>query len=62
MIGGPRGGTVFDIPGRDRQVRLADGSITDEFRLKGCPKYSNEPGTLSMAVRWSIGLCHVSLM
>eukprot|EP01038_Epipyxis_sp_PR26KG_P015967 gene15967-21667_t len=29
--------------------RTSDGSIPDEFREKNCPKYSNEPGTLSMA-------------
>ena len=32
------------VPGRDPITRLPDGSIPDEFREKGCPKISNEPG------------------
>eukprot|EP00195_Chlamydomonas_chlamydogama_P017043 CAMPEP_0202895092 /NCGR_PEP_ID=MMETSP1392-20130828/4364_1 /ASSEMBLY_ACC=CAM_ASM_000868 /TAXON_ID=225041 /ORGANISM="Chlamydomonas chlamydogama, Strain SAG 11-48b" /LENGTH=180 /DNA_ID=CAMNT_0049579997 /DNA_START=129 /DNA_END=671 /DNA_ORIENTATION=+ len=47
--GGPQGGTVYQVPGKDSVTRLKDGSIPDEFRNPGCPKYSNEPGTLSMA-------------
>jgi len=48
--GGPTAGTTYEVPGRGTVSRNAEGSIPDEFREKGCPEYSNEPGTLSMAV------------
>jgi cyclophilin family peptidyl-prolyl cis-trans isomerase len=37
------------VPGKGTITRNGEGSIPDEFREPGCPKYSNEPGTLSMA-------------
>lgn len=48
--GGPNAGTKYEVPGKGTISRLGDGSIPDEFRQPGCPKYSNEPFTLSMAV------------
>mmetsp|Transcript_4773 Transcript_4773/g.6575 ORF Transcript_4773/g.6575 Transcript_4773/m.6575 type:complete len:191 (+) Transcript_4773:48-620(+) len=47
--GGPTPKTKFEVPGRAPISRLGDGSIPDEFREPGCPKLSNEIGTLSMA-------------
>ena len=47
--GGPSPKTTYEVPGIGTKTRLADGSIEDEFRLPNCPKFSNEPGTLSMA-------------
>jgi hypothetical protein len=52
--GGPTGGTKYEVPGQGIKTRLADGSIEDEFRMKGCPKLSNEPGTLSMVINFII--------
>ena len=46
--GGPEPGSKYEVPGKGIQTRTKDGSIQDEFRIPGCPKYSNEPGTLSM--------------
>lgn len=46
--GGPEPGSKYEVPGKGIQTRTHDGSIQDEFKLPGCPKYSNEPGTLSM--------------
>jgi cyclophilin family peptidyl-prolyl cis-trans isomerase len=39
----------YEVPGKGEITRTADGSIPDEFRTAGCPRYSNEPGTFSMA-------------
>uniref|UniRef100_A0A7S0Q2G3 Peptidyl-prolyl cis-trans isomerase n=1 Tax=Coccolithus braarudii TaxID=221442 RepID=A0A7S0Q2G3_9EUKA len=47
--GGPTPGSTFDVPGKGTITRNGDGSIPDEHRVKGCPRYSNEVGTLSMA-------------
>lgn len=47
--GGPNPGTSYKLPSGEVIKRLADGSIPDEF--PNCPKISNEPLTLSMAVR-----------
>ena len=47
--GGPNANTKFNVPGKGEISRNAEGCIPDEFRQPGCPKYSNEPGTLSMA-------------
>jgi cyclophilin family peptidyl-prolyl cis-trans isomerase len=47
--GGPKAGTKYNVPGKGEITRNAEGSIPDEFRMPGCPKLSNEPGTLSMA-------------
>jgi hypothetical protein len=47
--GGPAPNSTYEVPGKGTITRTAsDGSIPDEF--PNCPKYSNEPGTLSMAV------------
>eukprot|EP00349_Pseudokeronopsis_sp_Brazil_P007679 CAMPEP_0202970610 /NCGR_PEP_ID=MMETSP1396-20130829/18332_1 /ASSEMBLY_ACC=CAM_ASM_000872 /TAXON_ID= /ORGANISM="Pseudokeronopsis sp., Strain Brazil" /LENGTH=180 /DNA_ID=CAMNT_0049699227 /DNA_START=69 /DNA_END=611 /DNA_ORIENTATION=+ len=47
--GGPTPNSTYEVPGRGTIKRTRDGSIPDEFREKDCPRYSNEPGTLSMA-------------
>jgi cyclophilin family peptidyl-prolyl cis-trans isomerase len=47
--GGPAPNSTYEVPGKGRITRNAEGSIPDEFREKTCPKLSNEPGTLSMA-------------
>jgi cyclophilin family peptidyl-prolyl cis-trans isomerase len=47
--GGPAPNSSYEVPGKGRITRNAEGSIPDEFREKTCPKLSNEPGTLSMA-------------
>ena len=47
--GGPDPNTKYNVPGKGEISRNAEGCIPDEFRQPGCPKYSNEPGTLSMA-------------
>lgn len=36
------------MPGVGTKTRNSEGCIEDEFRLKGCPRLSNEPFTLSM--------------
>lgn len=48
--GGPPARSTYNVPGRGEITRTSDGSIPDEFREPNCPKLSNEPGTLSMAV------------
>jgi cyclophilin family peptidyl-prolyl cis-trans isomerase len=47
--GGPAANTKYQVPGKGEVSRNAEGCIPDEFRQPNCPKYSNEPGTLSMA-------------
>eukprot|EP01039_Chlorochromonas_danica_P010329 gene10329-11433_t len=51
--GGPQGGSTYTYVAKDGTTktvtRTRDGSIPDEFREPGCPRLSNEPGTLSMA-------------
>jgi cyclophilin family peptidyl-prolyl cis-trans isomerase len=47
--GGPSPRTKYNVPGKGEITRTADGSIPDEFREAGCPRFSNEPGTQSMA-------------
>jgi cyclophilin family peptidyl-prolyl cis-trans isomerase len=47
--GGPEPGTTYEVPGQGTITRNSEGSIPDEFRNAGCPRISNEPGTLSMA-------------
>jgi len=47
--GGPAHKSTFKIPNRNTITRFRDGSIPDEF--PNCPRISNEPLTLSMAVR-----------
>jgi len=47
--GGPTPRSTYEVPGRGTITRTGDGSIPDEFREPSCPRYSNEPGTLSMA-------------
>lgn len=47
--GGPAPGTTYEVPGVGTIKRNSGGSIPDEFRNAGCPRISNEPGTLSMA-------------
>ena len=46
--GGPAPGSTYEVPGRGTITRNSSGSIPDEFREAGCPKYSNEIGTFSM--------------
>lgn len=46
--GGPAPGSTYEVPGKGTITRNGEGSIPDEFREPGCPKYSNEPGTFSM--------------
>lgn len=46
--GGPDPNTKFTVPGKGEFTRSKDGSIPDEFRFPGCPRLSNEVGTLSM--------------
>eukprot|EP00981_Chlorochromonas_danica_P010002 scaffold2922_cov278-Ochromonas_danica.AAC.6 len=51
--GGPKPNTQYTYVAKDGTTktvtRTHDGSIPDEFREPGCPRLSNEPGTLSMA-------------
>lgn len=47
--GGPQANTTYEVPGKGPIQRNAEGCIPDEFRQPNCPKYSNEPFTLSMA-------------
>jgi cyclophilin family peptidyl-prolyl cis-trans isomerase len=47
--GGPQPGTSYDVPGKGSVSRNGEGCIPDEFRTAGCPQYSNEVGTISMA-------------
>eukprot|EP01040_Poterioochromonas_malhamensis_P011667 gene11667-12732_t len=47
--GGPAPNTKYNVPGKGEISRNREGSIPDEFREPNCPRYSNEPGTLSMA-------------
>lgn len=47
--GGPNPNTKYNVPGKGEVTRNGEGCIPDEFRNPGCPKFSNEPGTLSMA-------------
>ena len=42
-------GTTYEVPGKGTISRNGEGCIPDEFRTAGCPKYSNEVGTISMA-------------
>mmetsp|Transcript_67532 Transcript_67532/g.132913 ORF Transcript_67532/g.132913 Transcript_67532/m.132913 type:complete len:191 (+) Transcript_67532:59-631(+) len=46
--GGPDAGTTYQTPS-GTITRNREGCIPDEFKQSYCPKYSNEPGTLSMA-------------
>lgn len=49
--GGPKPNTSYVYVKDGKEVtatRNREGCIEDEFRLPGCPRYSNEPGTLSM--------------
>lgn len=46
--GGPAPRSTYQVPGKGTITRTGDGSIPDEFREPNCPRYSNEPGTLSM--------------
>lgn len=48
--GGPDPNSTYkNVYSGATEKRNAGGSIEDEFRKPGCPQYSNEPFTLSMA-------------
>mmetsp|Transcript_1051 Transcript_1051/g.1841 ORF Transcript_1051/g.1841 Transcript_1051/m.1841 type:complete len:192 (-) Transcript_1051:124-699(-) len=47
--GGPEPGSTYEVPGVGTKTRNSEGCIEDEFLIKGCPRLSNEPFTLSMA-------------
>jgi cyclophilin family peptidyl-prolyl cis-trans isomerase len=47
--GGPSPNTTYEVPGQGTKTRNREGCIEDEFRRPDCPRYSNEPFTLSMA-------------
>ena len=51
-------GTTYEVPGKGTVSRNGEGCIPDEFRTAGCPKYSNEVGTISMA---NTGTYHTSI-
>lgn len=47
--GGPPPNSTYTVPGRGTIKRFGDGSIEDEFGNESHPKFSNEPGSISMA-------------
>mmetsp|Transcript_15969 Transcript_15969/g.26762 ORF Transcript_15969/g.26762 Transcript_15969/m.26762 type:complete len:194 (-) Transcript_15969:124-705(-) len=58
--GGPEPGSTYEVPGVGTKTRNSEGCIEDEFLIKGCPRLSNEPFTLSM-VALSLAL-HFSIL
>lgn len=60
--GGPSPGSQYEVPGKGPINRTRDGSIPDEFREPNCPRYSNEPGTLSMVRDCLTLLCNDLLL
>jgi hypothetical protein len=57
--GGADAGSTYEVPGLGTKTRNREGCIEDEFKVKGCPRLSNEPFTLSMVSNWhhSLSVC-----